>query len=168
MIMSQGLLGQAGRQNALEITRDVLKGDAAAAMTGLAEATGRGAEPQMVLADMLELIHLASRLAAGGGLADLPEHEVTALTTLAEDVGLPRLVRAWQIALKGHGEMAIAPDTHGAMDMILIRLAHAASLPTPADLVRKLEGQPPVQPAAAPASPALPPRPRPHRQRPHK
>jgi DNA polymerase-3 subunit gamma/tau len=136
-----GLLGQAGRQDSLEITRHVLKGDAAAAMAGLAEASGRGAEPQMVLADMLELIHLASRLAAGGSLADLPEHELVALTALAEDVGLPRLVRAWQIGLKGHGEMTIAPDAHAATDMVLIRLAHAATMPTPADLVRKLEGQ---------------------------
>ena len=69
----------------------------------------------MVLADMLELIHLASRQAAGGQLADLPEHEITALTSLAEEIGLPRLVRAWQIALKGHGEIAIAPDAHAAL-----------------------------------------------------
>ena len=143
------LLGQAGRQHSLDIVSHVLKGDAAAAMAGLAEATGRGAEAQMVLADMLELIHLASRQAAGGQLADLPEHEITALTSLAEDIGLPRLVRTWQIALKGHGEIAIAPDAHAAVDMVLIRLAHAATMPTPADLVRKLEGQ---KDAPAPAS----------------
>ena len=148
------LLGQAGRQHALDIVSHVLKGDAAAAMAGLAEATGRGAEAQMVLADMLELIHLASRQAAGGQLADLPEHEIAALTGLAEDIGLPRLVRAWQIALKGHGEIAIAPDAHAAVDMVLIRLAHAATMPTPADLVRKLEGQNTVSASPPASSPA--------------
>ena len=148
------LLGQAGRQHSLDIVSHVLKGDAAAAMAGLAEATGRGAEAQMVLADMLELIHLASRQAAGGQLTDLPEHEITALTSLAEEMGLQRLVRAWQIALKGHGEIAIAPDAHAAVDMVLIRLAHAATMPTPADLVRKLEGQPPASQPTSPAAPS--------------
>ena len=147
-----GLLGQAGRQHSLEITADVLKGDAAAAMAGLAEATARGAEPQRVLSDMLELIHLGARLAAGGVLSDLPEHETAALTALADEVGLPRLVRAWQITLKGYGEMAIAPDAHAAADMVLIRLAHAASMPTPADLVRKLESDPPPPPPQKPVS----------------
>lgn len=151
-----GLLGQAGRQSSLEITSQVMQGHAAAALAGLAEATGRGAEPQMVLSDMLELIHLASRLASGGGLTDLPEHEITALTELADQVGLPRLVRAWQIALKGHGEMAMAPDAHAAADMVLIRLAHAATMPTPAELVRKLEDKSP-QSAAGTAQPAAPP-----------
>ena len=158
-----GLLGQAGRQHSLDITGHVLNGDAAAAMASLAEATGRGAEPQMVLSDMLELIHLASRLAAGGVLSDLPEHEISTLTSLAEDIGLARLVRAWQIALKGHGEMAIAPDAHAAADMVLIRLAHAATMPTPGDLVRKLSEDPPKADApadrpaqSAPATPAQP------------
>ena len=148
------LLGQAGRQHSLDIVSHVLKGDAAAAMAGLAEATGRGAEAQMVLADMLELIHLASRQAAGGQLTDLPEHEITSLTSLAEEMGLQRLVRAWQIALKGHGEIAIAPDAHAAVDMVLIRLAHAATMPTPADLVRKLEGQPPASQPTSSAAPS--------------
>jgi len=134
-----GLLGQAGRQDALRITEEALSGQAPAAMESLARAVGRGAEPQMVLRDMLDLLHLASRLAAGGEASDLPQTEQEVLARMAETSGMARLVRAWQITLKGHGELALAPDPKAAADMVLIRLAYAAQMPSPADLVQKLE-----------------------------
>jgi DNA polymerase-3 subunit gamma/tau len=134
-----GLLGQAGRQDALRITEEALSGQAPAAMESLAQAVGRGAEPQMVLRDMLDLLHLASRLAAGGAATDLPQTEQESLARMAETSGMARLVRAWQITLKGHGELALAPDPKAAADMVLIRLAYAAQMPSPADLVQKLE-----------------------------
>ena len=88
-------------------------------------------------------MHLASRLAAGGHAGDAPEAEQDRLAQLAKDVGMARLGRAWQIILKGHGEIGVAPNPHAAADMVLIRLAYAAMMPTPADLVRKLEKSPP-------------------------
>ena len=45
--------------------------------------------------------------------------------------------------LKGHGEVSSSPNPHAAADMVLIRLAHVAPMPTPADLVKKLEQIPP-------------------------
>jgi len=144
------LLGQAGRQDALTITEKVLAGEAAAAMESLGQAVGRGAEPQMVLRDMLDLLHLAARLAAGGEAADLPQMEQETLAGIAAANGMARLVRAWQITLKGHGELALAPDPKAAADMVLIRLAYAANMPSPADLVQKLENTGTSSVAAAP------------------
>lgn len=154
------MLGQAGRGQALEMTGLALAGDASGAMDKLAQAVGRGAAPLMVVNDMLDLIHLASRVAAGGHLDDAPEGEGDKLHEMANSVGIARLGRAWQIMLKGHGEISMAPNPHAAADMLLIRLAHAAVMPTPADLIRKLEKTPlssaapsaPPRPAATPAS----------------
>lgn len=154
-----GLLGQAGRQDALQITEQALSGQAPGAMESLAQAVGRGAEPQMVLRDMLDLLHLASRLAAGGEAADLPQMEQECLARIAETSGMARLVRAWQITLKGHGELALAPDPKAAADMVLIRLAYAANMPSPADLVQKLDKSVPaggVGIASAQSAPAAP------------
>ncbi|XDZ65316.1 DNA polymerase III subunit gamma/tau [Alphaproteobacteria bacterium LSUCC0684] len=154
------LLGQAGRQDALAITEEVLSGQAPAAMESLAQAVGRGAEPQMVLRDMLDLLHLACRLAAGGEAADLPQMEQETLARIADTCGIARLVRAWQITLKGHGELALAPDPKAAADMVLIRLAYAANMPSPADLVQKIENSistSAAAPAAAPSTPATSP-----------
>ena len=144
------ILGQAGRQEALAITRDALDGKTADALSGMASAIGRGAEPQMVLRDMLDLLHLAARVAAGGGVGDAPEGESEVLGTLAESHGVARLARAWQIALKGHDELALAPNQAAAAEMILIRLSHASTMPPPSELVRKLEASD-KEAAAAPA-----------------
>ena len=137
------MLGQAGRGQSLDMVSMALAGDAAGAMASLGQAVGRGAEPLMVINDMLDLLHMATRLAAGGHLDDAPEGERDQLTALAENAGIAKLGRAWQITLKGHGEVASSPNPHAAADMVLIRLAHVAPMPTPADLVKKLEQIPP-------------------------
>ena len=159
------ILGQAGRQEAMAITRDALDGKAAEALEGMASAVGRGAEPQMVLRDMLDLLHLAARVAAGGGVGDAPEGETEVLASMAKAHGMARLVRAWQITLKGHGELGLAPDQAAAAEMVLIRLAYASAMPPPSELVRKLEasGRDPA-PSPTPAggtAPAAPPEPAP-------
>jgi DNA polymerase-3 subunit gamma/tau len=142
------MLGQAGRGQALDMLTLALAGDSVAAMERLDHATRHGAEPLMVINDMLDLVHSASRLAAGGHLDDAPEAESDTLEKLAETAGVARLARAWQILLKGHSDMGIAPNPHAAGDMVLIRLAHVAIMPTPADLVRKLEKSPPPPPSS--------------------
>lgn len=52
---------------------------------------------------------------------------------------MPALARAWQILLKGLGEVQAAPDPQAAAEMVIIRLAYSADLPDPADLVRRLK-----------------------------
>ena len=96
----------------------------------------------MVLADMLDFVHLASRQAVGGGAGDMAEAEAEALQNIASDTPLSHLARAWQILLKGHGEVMRAPDPRAAADMVLIRLSYAANLPTPSEVVKQLTNAP--------------------------
>jgi DNA polymerase-3 subunit gamma/tau len=65
------------------------------------------------------------------------------------------LTRAWQILFKGYEEVAKAGNALQATEMVLVRLAFAADLPTPDDLVAKLSKQPPASgaPAFANAAP---------------
>jgi DNA polymerase-3 subunit gamma/tau len=150
------MLGQAGRMDAITIISAALMGDAKGAIDGLAGAVRSGAEPIMVMADMLDFIHLASRQAAGGTLTDLPDAEGEALTAIAQKMAISRLARAWQVMLKGHAEVNLAPHPHAAADMVLIRLAHMAQLPTPGDLVRKLKDIPASDFTASPSSSEMP------------
>lgn len=149
------MLGQAGRMDAIRIVKAALMGQADQAMAGLDNAIKSGAEAIMIIADMLDYIHMASRIAAGGSITDLPESEQAELDHMAKDITLSRLARAWQIMLKGHGEVNLAPDPHAAADMVLIRLAHVANMPTPGDLVKKLKDvTPDMLASSAPASSA--------------
>jgi DNA polymerase-3 subunit gamma/tau len=51
------------------------------------------------------------------------------------------LTRAWQILLQGIGEVQAASQPLAAAEMGLIRLAYAAELPPPADLIKQLREQ---------------------------
>ena len=95
----------------------------------------------MMLQDLLELIHTVTRLKSVPALRDspeLPEAERTRGAALADRLSVPVLARAWQMLLKGVGEVETAPDRRAAAEMVLIRLCHVSDLPPPGDLVRRL------------------------------
>ena len=83
---------------------------------------------------------------------------------MADKLSMPSLTRAWQLTLKGVGEVQSAPNAVQAAQMALIRLAHAADLPAASTLVRQLTGdgappRPPLSPAPSAPAPSTGPRP---------
>ncbi len=101
----------------------------------------RGADLGMMLQDLLELIYTVTRLKSVPSLRDsqeLPEAERIRGAALADRLSVPMLARAWQMLLKGVGEVETAPDRRAAAEMVLIRLCHVSELPPPGDLVRRL------------------------------
>ena len=146
------MLGHAGDQEIGTILQSCLAGDISAALAGFQTADERGSEADKIISDMLDLTHYASLHAAGAGLKDLPEATISLSASLAEN-GIGRLGRAWQILLKGHGEVRAAPNARAAAQMLLIRLAHAALMPTPAEIIKKLPTAPEPHTAASPPPP---------------
>jgi len=118
-----------------------------------------GADPTVILQDLLDLTHNLTRLKVIPDTArdpTLPEAERARGTEMSAKLGMPALARAWQMLLKGLGEVRDAPAPDQALEMVVIRMAHLADLPTPGDLIRKLtSGE-----AGRVAPPALPPAPR--------
>ena len=152
--MVADMLGRPGRSDSQMVLTAALAGDATTALTAFANAYARGAEPEMLVTDLLDLIHLASMHAAGAPSDDLIDSDKQTVADLA-DFGIARLGRAWQLLLKGHGEVAHAPDSAASCEMLIIRLAHAALMPTPGDILQKLPAAPTV-PNTTP-SPTTPP-----------
>ena len=107
--MVADMLGRPGRSDSQAVLTAALAGDTTTALTAFANAYARGAEPEMLVADLLDLIHLASMHAAGAPSDDLIDSEKQTVADLA-DFGIARLGRAWQLLLKGHGEVTHAPD----------------------------------------------------------
>ena len=147
------MLGLADRQAVFELMEAVMQGKAAAALAITDRAYERGADLGVMLQDLLELVHTLTRLKAVPALRDspdLPETERTRGAALAGALTVPTLARAWQMLLKGVGEVETAPDRRAAAEMVLIRLCHVADLPPPGDLVRRLtSGAPPAAGTAA-------------------
>ena len=135
------MLGLADREAVFELLEAVMGGKPAAALAVTDRAYERGADHGTLLQDLLELLHTVTRLKSIPGLRhsqDLPEAERTRGAELADRLSVPVLARAWQMLLKGVGEVETAPDRRAAAEMVLIRLCHVADMPTPGDLIRRL------------------------------
>jgi len=137
------MLGLADRGRLYDLYDAVLGGRVQEALTVLTELYDVGADPGMVIQDLLTITHTLTRLQLAGDsdvLAGLPETERTRGRAMADALRPAQLTRNWQILLKGLQELQTAPEPRQAAEMVLIRLMHAAELPPPGDLVRALQG----------------------------
>ncbi len=149
------MLGLADRARVFDLLDAVMKGDIATALDQIAGQYSSGADPAVVLQDMLELTHWLTRLKVTPDAADAlgaSETERVKGGEMAQGLSLAALTRAWQMLLKGLAETRSAPNPLQAAEMTVIRLAYAAELPTPAELVEQLRANPPSPPAPRPTS----------------
>ena len=138
----RGMLGLADRTRVIDLFDALMKGDMPGALNEFAAQYDAGAQPLAALTDLASHVHLVSRLKFvpdGAGDASLSEEERTRGLAAAEALSTGILSRAWQMLLRGLDEVERAPDPRLAADMVLIRLAHAASLPGPEEALRMLE-----------------------------
>ena len=137
------MLGLADRGMVFDLMDAVMSGQPRQALQITELAYERGADLGMMLQDLLDLTYTVTRLKSVPALRDshdLPEAERTRGATLADRLSVPVLARAWQMLLKGVGEVETAPDRRAAAEMVLIRLCYVSDLPPPGDLVRRLSG----------------------------
>jgi DNA polymerase-3 subunit gamma/tau len=146
------MLGLADRGIVFDLLEAALGGDAALALRLLAEQHQAGAEPAAVIEDLLELTHWLTRIKVAPECAEapgVPEAERTRGRDLAQRLAMAEVTRAWQMLLKGLSEARLAPSPVQAAEMVLIRLAYAARLPTPAEALQGLaKPQPGPRPVA--------------------
>ncbi len=140
-LLVRDMLGLADRSLVLDLMEALMAGDTATTLGLMDRGHEQGADPGVVLADLLDLTHTLTRLVSVPALRDDPaltEVERTRGAALAAKLSVASLGRAWQMLLKGLGEVNEAPDRRAAAEMVLIRLAHVAEMPTPGDLVKRL------------------------------
>ncbi len=139
----RAMLGLADRGRVFDLLEALFAGTAGEALQQFANLYRDGAEPQQVLADLAEAVHLVTRAkslgadAAGDGI---PSEERRRAKSLGERLSMALLSRAWQMLLKGLEEMVNAPNQAAAAEMVLIRLAYTADLPPPDELIKALGG----------------------------
>jgi DNA polymerase-3 subunit gamma/tau len=148
------MLGLADRSATIALFELVMAGKIAEALGAFRTLYGYGADPAVVMTDLLEHAHAASvAKTLGADALVLPKDQAARLAAVGSEASAGSLSRAWQMLLKAFEECRRAPDPAAAAEMALIRLAYAADLPGPEEALRRLqEGQSP-----APAAPAQPP-----------
>jgi DNA polymerase-3 subunit gamma/tau len=137
------MLGLADRTRTIDLFEAVMRGDAGAALKELREQYDTGADPAVALADLAEFTHFVTRLKVVPSVADdvsIAEVERTRGRGFAQRLSLRVLARAWQMLLKGIAEVEEASRPLAAAEMVLVRIAYAADLPTPDEVIRSLAG----------------------------
>ena len=145
------MLGLADRVRVVDLFEALMKGDAAAALKELREQYEIGADPAVILADLAEFTHFVTRVKVIPAVADdlsLSEAERTRGRAFAAQLSMRVLSRTWQMLLKGVAEVPASGRPVAAAEMVLVRIAYAADLPTPDEVVRSLSEN-----GAAPARP---------------
>jgi len=142
----RAMLGLADRGRVLDLFDLIMKGDAASALQELSSQYADGADPMAVLRDLAEITHWVSVIKITPEAADDPTvgpDERTRGASMAEALPMRAMSRMWQLLLKSLEEVASAPNAMMAAEMAIIRLTHMADLPSPEELVRKLQDTPP-------------------------
>jgi DNA polymerase-3 subunit gamma/tau len=135
------MLGLADRVRIVDLFEALMKGDMAAALKELREQYEIGADPSVVLSDLAEFTHFVTRVKVVPSVADdvsLSEAERTRGRAFATQLSMRVLSRTWQMLLKGVTEAQAAGRPLAAAEMVLVRIAYAADLPTPDEVVRSV------------------------------
>ena len=147
------MLGLADRGQVIDLFEAAMRGDVPSAFAVLSAGWNAGADPGQMLTDLAAFTHLVTRLKLvpeAGGDPVLTEAERVRGSDFARALSIRTLSRAWQILSKAAPEVAASPKPLAAAEMVLVRLAYAADLPTPDEALRRLRASP------AEGSPELP------------
>lgn len=157
----RAMIGLANRAAVVDLYEQIMKGEIKEALESFSKQYASGADPTIVLQDLLELTHWLTRVKIAPELADdgsMAAAERQRCTEMAEKLPMSVLTRTWQMLLKGIDETLKAPSEKQAAEMVLIRLAYAADLPTPGDMIKEIKsGGISVSAAQTSAAPSVPP-----------
>ena len=136
----RAMLGSADNTATFRLLETLLKGDIAEALAEVRAQYMAGGDPLLIVQDAMEVAHLVTRVkVTPAALSDvsLSQHDREAAKSMAERIGMPQLARLWQMLLKGLSEVRAAPSAISALEMLLVRVAYAAQLPTPGEIIKK-------------------------------
>ncbi|MEJ2817702.1 DNA polymerase III subunit gamma/tau [Caulobacter sp. CCG-8] len=138
------MLGLADRGQTIALFENVMSGKPGESLKGFRALWGFGADPAVVMLDLLDHCHAASvAKALGPDALSMPKEQAARLTAIGAQTSPGTLARLWQMLLKAHDEVRRAPDAMAAAEMAIIRLCYAADLPGPEEALKALrDGQP--------------------------
>ncbi len=139
------MLGLADRARVIDLFGELMGAELPRALTELRDQYDKGADPATVLGDLAEFTHFVTRVKAAPALAEdasLTEQERTRGRDFAAKLSMRVLARTWQMLLKGIAEVQEAGRPLAAAEMVLVRIAYAADLPTPDEAIRLLADAP--------------------------
>jgi DNA polymerase-3 subunit gamma/tau len=136
------MLGLADRTRVIDLFDSLVRGDIAGAFREFREQYDTGADPIVVLSDLAEFVNFVTRVKIVPATADnvaYSETERLRARDFATKLSMRVLSRMWQMLLKGITEAQAATRPAAAAEMVLVRIAYVADLPTPDEAIRMIE-----------------------------
>jgi DNA polymerase-3 subunit gamma/tau len=136
------MLGLADRTRVIDLFDSLARGDIASAFKEFREQYDTGADPIVVLSDLAEFVNFVTRVKIIPATADnlaFGETERRRARDFASKLSMRVLSRMFQMLLKGITEAQAAMRPALAAEMVLVRIAYVADMPTPDEAIRMLE-----------------------------
>lgn len=136
------MLGLADRSQTLTLFENLVNGNMEAVLKDISEQYTNGATPMIVLQDLINITHDLTKVKIIPALLNstsLSEIEKKTFATLSASCSLAVLSKIWQMLIKGISEINMAPSAVEALEMILLRVAYSASLPTPYEILNEVK-----------------------------
>jgi DNA polymerase-3 subunit gamma/tau len=150
------MLGLADRTRVIDLFDSLARGDIASAFKEFREQYDTGADPIVVLSDLAEFVNFVTRVKSVPATADniaFGETERLRARDFAAKLSIRVLSRMWQMLLKGITEVQAATRPAAAAEMVLVRIAYVADMPTPDEAIKMLEQSGGASPAIGNATP---------------
>lgn len=136
------MLGLVDRSQTLTLFENLVNGNMEAVLKDISEQYTNGATPMIVLQDLINITHDLAKVKIIPALLNstsLSEIEKKTFATLSTSCSLAVLSKIWQMLIKGISEINMAPSAVEALEMILLRVAYSASLPTPYEILNEVK-----------------------------
>jgi DNA polymerase-3 subunit gamma/tau len=136
------MLGLADRTRVIDLFEQLARGDIASAFREFRDQYDTGADPIVVLSDLAEFVFFVTRVKIVPSLADnvaFSETERLRARDFAPKLSIRVLSRMWQMLLKGIAEVQTATRPAEAAQMVLVRIAYVADMPTPDEAIRMID-----------------------------
>ncbi len=138
------MLKRADRGVVVDLMKVILSGDVAAALDKVDSIYNNGADLSMLLTDMMEWTHWATRMHPALHAGDTVSSPYTAdqreqICNLNARISVNTLSRIWQVMVASVPEMQAATNQKQCFDMLIIRCMHVAEIPSVPDLLKQQE-----------------------------
>ena len=147
------MLKRADRGVVVNFMETLLSGDTAAALAKVDEIYNNGADLSMLLTDMMEWTHWATRMHPSihaGTVTNLPytADQREQMQKINTRVSLNTLSRIWQVMVAAVPEMQASNNQKQCFDMLVVRLMHIADMPSVTEILQNQRAQHPATPVA--------------------
>ena len=140
------MLKRADRGVVVDLMKTMLSGDTAAALNKIDAIYNNGADLSMLLTDMMEWTHWATRMHPALNAGDVTNSPYTAdqreqINSINAKITINTLSRIWQVMVAAVPEMQAAGNQKQCFDMLIIRCMHIANLPSVPDILKQQESE---------------------------